>query len=68
MTITLDPCAWLVYSRGARMRGWSLEKMISFILRAEDLAFEDRGYLVEHEESERLEAKRKAEKRTSELN
>jgi hypothetical protein len=50
------------------MRGWSLEQMISFVLRAENLAFEDRGYLVEYEESDRREAKRKAEKRTSELN
>ena len=49
VTITLDTCAWLVYSRAAKVRGESLETTLSMLLHSEDMHFEEQGYLTDPE-------------------
>jgi hypothetical protein len=49
VTLTMDVCSLLTYTRGAKARETTLEEILSVVLNAEDLPFEDRGYLTEIE-------------------
>lgn len=62
--LTLDTCAWLVYGRAAKAKGWTVPDVISNILCSEDLPYEERGYRtkIEKYDAERDKLAAEAEK------